>query len=84
MGVNSHEMVSFEVGEEHAVSEVWRSDGYKFLYPRAVEGTGFRVGYALCIYIVNPTGPEHPETSRRSSKEERTVGDFVRMVVTER
>lgn len=75
--MHRHQPLAIQGPEQHAVAEVGRGDGFFFLYPGAVEGAAFGVGYALGVVLVYPAGPYHAQTAGGGAEEPGAIGDAV-------
>ncbi len=76
--MQAHHECSLKCTEQHPVSGILWVQGFLFVNPGPAKFTAGRIGYALGVALVPPTGPEHAQTACLGAKQERTIGNLSR------
>src|SRR5688500_9402757 len=72
-----HQQFAVETVKKHAMTKIWRRNRVLFLDPWAIECAAGRIGHALHVYVIYPTGPDHTQAFGAGVKKPGAVGDFI-------
>src|SRR5699024_5013108 len=81
MTMYRHQPFTVQGLKQHPMTEIGRSNRVFLLYPWSIQGSAFRISHSLSVHIINPTSPNHTESTCSCTEQIRTVSDFIRFIL---